>query len=127
MRCVRPFAYGNRLSLDFFITMLGKLPAIKSVYEQGIDFRRIEADDAVALHNPESTLREITQAFQHALDPSLCKSLNNIPNDYGKWPENKKFVYGIPFLSHKTDTGIDCLVAVDGGLVPMYGIEKEFL
>lgn len=126
MRCVRPFAYGNRLSLDFFITMLGKLPAIKSVYEQGIDFRRIEADDAVALHNPESTLREITQAFQHALDPSLCKSLNNIPNDYGKWPENKKFVYGIPFLSHKTDTGIDCLVAVDGGLVPMHGIEKEF-
>jgi fido (protein-threonine AMPylation protein) len=94
MRCVRPFAYGNRLSLDFFITMLGKLPAIKSVYEQGIDFRRIEADDAVALHNPESTLREITKAFQHALDPSLCKSLNNIPNDYGKWPENKKFVYG---------------------------------
>jgi hypothetical protein len=89
MRSVRPFAYGNRLSLDFFITMLGKLPAIKSVYEQGIDFRRIGANDAAALHNPMSTFREITLAFQHALDPSLCKSLQNIPNDYGKWPENK--------------------------------------
>ncbi|MEY3882579.1 MAG: hypothetical protein RIQ94_3375, partial [Pseudomonadota bacterium] len=58
MRCVRPFYYGNRLTLDFFITMLGKLPAIKSVYEQGIDFRRINVCDAVALHNPDSTLRE---------------------------------------------------------------------
>ena len=126
MRSVRPFAYGNRLSLDFFITMLGKLPAIKSVYEQGIDFRRIGANDAAALHNPMSTFREITLAFQHALDPSLCKSLQNIPNDYGKWPENKKFVYGIPFLSHKTDCGIECLVTVNGGLVPMELIKKEF-
>ena len=65
-------------------------------------------------------------AFQHALDPSLCKSLQNIPNDYGKWPENKKFVYGIPFLSHKTDCGIECLVTVNGGLVPMDLIKKEF-
>ena len=126
MRSVRPFAYGNRLSLDFFITMLGKLPAIKSVYEQGIDFRRIGANDAAALHNPMSTFREITLAFQHALDPSLCKSLQNNPNDYGKWPENKKFVYGIPFLSHKTDCGIECLVTVNGGLVPMDLIKKEF-
>ncbi|MCX7105688.1 MAG: zeta toxin family protein [Methylococcales bacterium] len=126
MRSVRPFAYGNRLSLDFFITMLGKLPAIKSVYEQGIDFRRIGANDAAALHNPMSTFREITLAFQHALDPSLCKSLQNIPNDYGKWPENKKFVYGIPFLSHKTDCGIECLVTVNGGMVPMDLIKKEF-
>ena len=126
MRSVRPFAYGNRLSLDFFITMLGKLPAIKSVYEQGIDFRRIGANDAAALHNPMSTFREITLAFQHALDPSLCKSLQNIPNDYGKWPENKKFVYGIPFLSHKTDCDIECLVTVNGGLVPMDLIKKEF-
>ncbi len=54
MRSVRPFTYGNRLTLDFFITMLGKLPAIKSVYEQGIDFRRIEAFDSSALHNPDS-------------------------------------------------------------------------
>ena len=126
MRSVRPFAYGNRLSLDFFITMLGKLPAIKSVYEQGIDFRRIGANDAAALHNPMSTFREITLAFQHALDPSLCKSLQNNPNDYGKWPENKKFVYGIPFLSHKTDCDIECLVTVNGGLVPMDLIKKEF-
>ena len=125
MRSVRPFSYGNRLTLDFFITMLGKLPAIKSVYEQGIDFRRIEACDSAALHNPDSTLREITLAFEHALDPTRCKSLQNKPNAYGKWPENKRFVSGIPFLSHKTPDGIDCLVAVNGGLVPLDSIKQE--
>jgi fido (protein-threonine AMPylation protein) len=125
MRCVRPFYYGNRLTLDFFITMLGKLPAIKSVYEQGIDFRRINVCDAVALHNPDSTLREITLAFEHALNPTFCKSLQNKANAYGKWPEKKKFVYGIPFLSHTTSTGIECLVSVNGGLVPMANITNE--
>lgn len=125
MRSVRPFTYGNRITLDFFLTMLGKLPAIKSVYEQGIDFRRIEVCDAAALHNPNSSLREITLAFEHALDPIRCKSLQNKPNAYGKWPENKMFIYGIPFLSHKTETGIECLVSVNGGLVPMDRIEKE--
>ena len=125
MRCVRPFYYGNRLTLDFFITMLGKLPAIKSVYEQSIDFRRINVCDAVALHNPHSTLREITLAFEHALNPTFCKSLQNKANAYGKWPENKKFIYGIPFLSHTTSTDIECLVSVNGGLVPMANITNE--
>ena len=125
MREVRPFTYGNRLTLDFFITMLGKLPAIKSVYEQGIDFRRIDASDAVALHNPDSTLREITQAFEHALNPARSKSLQNQANAYGKWPENKLFISGIPFLSHKTDDGISCVVSVNGGLVPLDSIKKE--
>lgn len=125
MRSVRPFTYGNRLTLDFFITMLGKLPAIRSVYEQGIDFRRIEANDAVALHNLDSGLREVTLAFEHALDPVRCKSLQNKPNAYGKWPENKRFISGIPFLSHKTEAGIECLVSVNGGLVPLDSIKTE--
>ena len=125
MRSVRPFTFGNRLTLDFFITMLGKLPAIKSVYEQGIDFRRIDASDAAALHNPDSSLREITLAFEHALDPKRSKGLQNKPNAYGKWPENKRFISGIPFLSHKTEAGIECLVSVNGGLVPLDSIKKE--
>ena len=125
MRCVRPFSYGNRLTLDFFITMLGKLPAIKGVYEQGIDFRRIESSDAAVLHNPDSSLREITVAFEHAFDPTRCKSLQNKPNAYGKWPENKLFIHGIPFLSHTTATGILCVVSVNGGLVPLDRISQE--
>jgi hypothetical protein len=125
MRRVRSFTYGNRLTLDFFMTMLGKLPAIKSVYEQGLDFRRIEACDAAALHNPDSSIREITQAFEHALDPSRSKSLQNQANSYGKWPENKLFISGIPFLSHKTAGGIQCVVSVNGGLVPLHGIKNE--
>lgn len=125
MRGVRPFAYGNRLTLDFFMIMLSKLPAIKSVYEQGIDFRRLDNDDAIALHDFNSEREEIILAFEHAMDPTRTKSLNNIPNSYGKWPENKKFVSGIPFLSHKTADGVECLVAVNGGLVPLASIRRE--
>jgi len=125
MRGVRPFAYGNRLTLDFFMTVLGKLPAIKSVYEQGIDFRRIDTSDAIALHDPGSGLEDIIIAFQHAMDPGRSKSLHNIANGYGRWPENKKFVSGIPFLSHKTKNGIECLVSVNGGLVPLDSIKNE--
>lgn len=125
MRSVRTFSYGNRLTLDFFMTALGNLPAFKGVYEQGIDFRRLEANDPVALHNPDSYHQDITTAFQHALDPTRTKSLQNTPNSYGKWPENKKFVWGIPFLSHKTAAGIECLVSVNGGLVPLDSIKEE--
>ena len=124
MRSIRPFSYGNRLTLDFFMTMLGKLPAMKSVYEQGIDFRRLENTDSAALHNQYSQLREITTAFENALNPNLCKSLINQANGYGVWPEHKQFVHGIPFLSHTTEDGTLCLVAVNGGLVPMNRINE---
>lgn len=125
MRQVRPFNYGNRITLDFFMTILGKLPAFKSVYEQRIDFRRLDAADAVALHDSNSGLPQITLAFEHALDPTRTKSLPNPANGYGKWPENKKFIAGIPFLSHTTPDGVCCLVAVNGGLVPLNGIKEE--
>jgi len=128
MRSVRPFSYGNRLTLDFFMTALGNLPAFKGVYEHGIDFRRLAARDPIALHDSNSRLAEIGTAFQHALDPTLSKNLQNRPNGYGRWPENKRFVSGIPFLSHKTADGIDCLVSVNGGLVPFDRIaEKLFI
>ena len=45
MRAIRPFSYGNRLTLDLFMTALGNLPAFRAVYESGIDFRRLSAID----------------------------------------------------------------------------------
>ena len=127
IRSIRPFMYGNQLTLDFFMASLGILPAFKGVYECGIDFRRIEMIDAVALHNPKSSCEELTVAFQHAMDTSRSKSLENKPNGYGKWPENRKSVFGIPFLSHRTENGIDCLVTVNGGLVPLDSINEELM
>ena len=125
MRRVRPFSYGNRLTLDFFMSALGNLPAFKSVYEQGIDFRRLESADAIALHHSQSPHEAVALAFQHALDPMRTKSLHNTANSYGQWPENKKFISGIPFLSQKTADGIECLVSVNGGLVPFASIQKD--
>jgi putative sterol carrier protein/fido (protein-threonine AMPylation protein) len=127
MRNIRPFSYGNRITLDFFMTVLGMMPAFKSVYEQGIDFRRITATDAEAMHDLDSSNRQVAIAFQHALDPSRNKGLNNKANGYGEWPENKKFISGIPFLSHITDNGVECLVSVNGGLLPYERIKQEII
>ncbi len=125
MRAVRPFSYGNRITLDFFMTALGHLPAFKAVYEQGIDFRRLINGDAAILHHLNSSHQQVMKVFEHALDPTRNKSLNNKANSYGKWPENKRFLSGIPFLSHQTEEGIDCLVTVNGGLVPISNIKEE--
>jgi hypothetical protein len=125
MRAIRPYDYGNRLTLDFFMSALGDLPAFKAVYEQGIDFRRLTARDTVALHDKSSTFEQVTLAFEHAMDPNRTRSLKNEPNGWGRWPENKKFVTAIPFLSHRTEDGIECLVTVNGGLVPLDGIKDR--
>ncbi len=125
LRCIRPYSYGNRITLDLFITALGNLPAFKAVYEQGIDFRRLEQEDMVALHDPDADHAAISLAFKHALDPTRTRSLINEVNGYGKWPENKHFLQGIPFLSYTTADGIECVVTVNGGLVPLFTIEVD--
>lgn len=125
VRTIRPFAYGNRLTLDFFVIALANLPAFKAIYQQSIDFRRLSTEDTQVLHKLESTHREVTRAFMHALDPTRNRNLVNQPNGYGKWPENKHFLQGIPFLSHILADGTRCLVTVTGGLVPLYGIEVD--
>jgi uncharacterized membrane protein len=127
MRGIRPFGYGNKLTLDLFMTALGNLPAFKAVYEHGIDFRRLDAFDAVALHDYTSSFDDVQVAFEHALDPTRTRSLENIPNGYGQWPEHKKFVFGLPFLGHTTEDGTECLVTVTGGLVPVDGIREEVI
>ncbi len=125
MRQVRPFSYGNRITLDFFMTALGKLPAFKSVYEQSIDFRRLNAQDTQTLHNFDSSNASLARAFKHALDPSRTKNLQNKTNAYGKWPENKVIISGVPFLSHTTTQGSVCLVLVNGGLVLLDAIKDK--
>ncbi len=62
------------------MTAMGKLPAFKSVYEQGIDFRRLDAADTIALHDSNSDVDSIILAFQHALNPTRNKSLQNKAN-----------------------------------------------
>ncbi|OHX34246.1 toxin [Methylomonas sp. LWB] len=125
LRGIRPYGYGNRITLDFFITALGNLPAFKAVYEQGIDFRRLSCDDARALHDPAADHAALRRAFEHALDPARTQSLSNQANRYGKWPENKYFLQGLPFLSYTTADGVKCLVTVTGGLVPLHSFRAE--
>jgi len=123
MRVIRPFGYGNQITLDFFMTALGDLPAFKAVYPLGIDFRRLEPGDPAVLHDLDSGPDEVARVFRHAADPARTRYLHNKANGYGRWPENKRFLLGIPFLSHRTADGIDCLVTVNGSLVPLNRID----
>ncbi|NOQ35232.1 MAG: toxin [Methylococcaceae bacterium] len=125
MRAIRPFDYGNRLTLDFFMTVLGRLPAFKAVYEQSIDFRRLKQRDSIVMHDSKGSLYEVITAFEHALDPTRNRNLANQANGYGIWPENKKFISGISFLSHTMDDKVPCLVTINGGLVPIETIEEN--
>ena len=125
MRAIKPFGYGNKLTLDFFMIALSNLPAFSSVYERGIDFRRLEPQDADILHDSKSSLEDVCQAFVHAMDPSRTRCLLNKPNGYGVWPEQKAFVFGMPFLRHRTAEGLDCLVTVNGGLVPLSSLHED--
>lgn len=127
MRQIKPFEYGNKLTLDFFMVALGSLPAFSAVYEQGIDFRRIDPCDAMVLHNYKSDLSEVIDAFRRALEPTRTRSLENTANGYGRWPDYKKFVFGMSFLSHTTQEGIECLVTVNGGLVPLADLDDKFI
>lgn len=124
MRAIKPFGYGNKLTLDFFMLALSNLPAFASVYERGIDFRRLDGRDAELLHDKSSSLADVTLALRHAMDPTRTRCLENRANGYGKWPEQKTFVFGMPFLQHRTPEGIDCLVTVNGGLVPLAGLHE---
>lgn len=125
MRAIKPFGYGNKLTLDFFMIALSNLPAFSSVYERGIDFRRLEPKDADILHDSKSSLESVRQAFVHAMDPSRTRCLLNKANGYGIWPEQKAFVFGMPFLRHRTADGLDCLVTVNGGLVPLSSLHED--
>jgi hypothetical protein len=73
LRTVRPFAYGNRITLDFFMNALGNLPAFKSVYAHGIDFRRLTLEDAKVMHHKDSSLEKVGNQ-NHRRKYSIFKS-----------------------------------------------------
>ncbi|MDT8405775.1 MAG: zeta toxin family protein [Methylococcales bacterium] len=124
-RSIRPFGYGNRITLDLFLIALSQLPAMRAVYEHGLDFRRLSDQDALALHDLGSSSASLVTAFAHALDPKRTPCLNNHADGYGTWPEHKRQVFGIPFLTHSTEQGRACLVCINGGLVPVETVANQ--
>ncbi len=121
VRDIKPFGYGNDLTLDFFMVALGKLPAFQEVYPAGIDLRRLDDADKQALHQP-GNVRGVEEAFKHAMDPSRTPPLKNVANGYGKWEKHVEYVSGIQFLSHVKDRET-YLVTANGGLVPLKEIK----
>ncbi len=126
-RDIEPYEYGNKITLDFFISSLNELPAFAEVYPEKIDFRRLDKQTLKKLEKKEDGSRtnheEIKAAFMMATDPSIIHPLMNVPKpaneeDYTVWDDKTIYIGGVPFLSHEHN-GQLCLVTINGGLAPL--------
>ncbi|MEI6729692.1 MAG: toxin, partial [Pseudomonadota bacterium] len=124
MRKTENFAYGNSLTLDLFTAIAGNLPEFKTAYPSGIDFRRLEQADAQAMHNPKSSIEDLSKAFTNALSSSRDIGIDNPINGFQTWPDQKAMLDGIPFLSYEHEKHGKCLVTVNGGLVKLEEVEE---
>lgn len=128
-RLINPYGYGNKLTLDFFIVAISKLPPFAEAYPEGIDFRRLDKKDmqSMAEANPEHDA--IVTAFKHATDPARTHPLKNNYKPYGEngyrtWGDKTETIAGAPFLSH-TVNGIKYLVTMNGGLLKLDSIRSQ--
>ena len=124
---IKPFPYGNKLTIDFFITALSRLPFVKEVYPDGIDFRRLGAEDVAALENATDK-KSIKEALLHAMDSGRTPQLKNKTNGFTPFESHIEHIEAVPFLSHvleKNGKSIECLVTANGGLVPLNVIKSK--
>jgi len=121
------YSYGNKLTLDFFMVALSKLPTIAHVYPEGIDFRRLDSHDLAAMAASPPQHGDIVKAFKHATDPAIIHPLMNHHlenNQYKVWSDHSEIIGGVPFLSH-TQNNVKYLVTMNGGLVDLEKAKKD--
>lgn len=130
MRAFEPYSFGNKLTLDFFMVALAKLPAVDEVYPEGIDFRRLSKDDLVAMAKNPPEHKAVVAAFMNATDVTRIHPLMNHYHKsedgkgYSVWNDKTLYIGGIPFLSHEED-GIKYLVTMNGGLVELDKVQSK--
>jgi fido (protein-threonine AMPylation protein) len=141
VRELKPFSYGNDLTLDFFIQTLGNAKVFRRNYGE-IDLTRIRPERAEYLHDPTASRTKLTEAFKDALNPSRTPHLQNKKptkdHGYKPWKMQDEEIKEWRFLSVDVNNpkvilheGVDstkigkCLVRVDGGLVPLSEVKNE--
>lgn len=129
------YGYGNKLTLDFFMSALCKLPVVAEVYPEGLDFRRLDAESLKTLADPKASVAALTEVFEKSTDPSIIHPLMNVyetpktkadiqnKNDgkdvfYTSLEDHTKYIGGVPFLSYKVEEQ-EYLVTMNGGLVEL--------
>ncbi len=120
------YSYGNKLTLDFFMVALSKLPAVAAVYPEGVDFRRLDSHDLSAMAASPPNHADIVKAFKHATDLTIIHPLMNHHQDdkqYTVWSDHSEIIGGVPFLSHTQDN-VKYLVTMNGGLVEFNKVKK---
>jgi gluconate kinase/fido (protein-threonine AMPylation protein) len=120
---IKPYDFGNKLTLDVFLTALTHTDAYKNTNPSfQIDFRRLDASNLAVFHNAHATHDDLKRAFMQALDPSV-EIQRPLPNadtsvNYPSLPEQKVRIGTANFLSHEMNGG-KYLVTVNGELVPL--------
>jgi len=122
MRKTKVFSNGNQLTLDLFLTSLGNSSDFKTTYHS-INFNRISQENAVTLHDHNSSVEDLTLVFQNALNPLQTKKLKNKKDGFGVHENKRIYIEGIPFLSYSHE-GEECLVTANGGLVKRNEVEE---
>lgn len=116
MRDLKPFAYGNELTLNSFIHYFGNLQGFKDVTGSRLDFRRLTHEEAEMLRTSKDADR-LSEIFVHALNNERTPRLVNKPDEFGTLGRHIVIIDGIEFLSHE-ENGERYIVTVNGGLVP---------
>lgn len=116
LRELAPFEYGNNETLNLFMVMLSRLPAVKEVYPHEIDFRRLRNGEADALLACGEG--KVADALEKAMDPTRSQGLPNKPNELHNWPSKEFRIAGIPLVKYQLEEK-DYLVLANGGLIEL--------
>jgi len=121
------FGYGNRTTLDFFLTALFDQKQFQQVagYKDGLDFQRLTAEEKEKLHDRKASKAELQVIFEHALDDSRTPQLENSGTDLFEWPGYAIRRSGMPFLAYRKPDNSEYVVTVNGGLVPLKEFEQH--
>jgi fido (protein-threonine AMPylation protein) len=124
----KPFAYGNRVTLELFLTALLDQDIFKNVegYQGKIDFRRLTEEEKSALRDPNSTVEELTALFTKVTNPSLRPLLAvNDETGFPVWSRREVMLKGTLFLAHEKE-GEQYVVTANGGLVKQDVAERLY-
>jgi len=144
IRNINPFRYGENFALLTFFALIGKTKALTD--DKGtkldIDFHRLDAEDWKTLDLPTDGAKKkenweaIDRVFMKLITPSNIEKQigetqsgnTSLPFDkrWASLPKSEKVIAQKHFLSH-TFGHTPCLVAIDGGLVPLDAVEGDII
>lgn len=127
-----PYEHGEALAIRTFFALIGKTEALTDEHGTKLDinFTRLSPEEIAKLSvdpgKDEKLRAEIDGLFEKLLDPACTPHVQPLPYEQ-RWdtlPKSETVIENKHFLSH-THKNIRCLVALNGGLVPLDIVEGD--